>query len=460
MMVSTGPSLGTKNIYPQKIKMKKDARLRADILKLVEQYYLERFAHRPFEPRKDLVHTAGRVFDSDELVKLVDSSLDFFLTASRYADQFETDFSEYFDLPYAYLVNSGSSANLVAITALTSPKLGDRRLRPGDEVITVAASFPTTVAPLVQNLLVPVFVDVNLGDYTAIPDRIEAAVGPRTRMIAMAHTLGVPFDLDTVMRLARSHNLWVIEDNCDALGSRFRGQLTGTFGDISTVSFYPAHHITMGEGGCVLGRDELLGRIIRSIRDWGRDCYCAGGENDTCGKRFSQQFGGLPFGYDHKYVYTHIGYNLKLTDMQAAVGVAQLGKLDGFIAHRKSNYKKLYAMLEPYQDRLILPRATANSDPSWFGFALTVGDNAGFTRGDLTRFLETNRVETRPLFSGNLLRQPAIIDIDHRVVGDLVNTDAIMDRTFFIGVYPGIDDPQLEYIGSVFDRFMRGERVG
>jgi CDP-6-deoxy-D-xylo-4-hexulose-3-dehydrase len=440
--------------------MKKDARLRADILKLVEQYYLERFPERSFDPGRDMVHYAGRVFNADELVNLVDSSLDFFLTASRYADQFETDFSEYFGLPHACLVNSGSSANLVALTALTSPKLGDRRLRPGDEAVTVAASFPTTVAPMVQNRLVPVFVDVNLGDYTAIPDRIEEAVGPRTRLIAMAHTLGVPFDLDTVMRLAKTHNLWVIEDNCDALGSRYRGQLTGTFGDISTVSFYPAHHITMGEGGCVLARDELLGRILCSIRDWGRDCYCAGGENNTCGKRFSQQFGGLPFGYDHKYVYTHIGYNLKITDMQAAVGVAQLGKLDGFIARRKINFQKLYDLLEPYQDRLVLPRATPNSDPSWFGFVLTVRDTAGFTRSDLTLFLEANRIETRPLFSGNLLRQPAYKDIDHRVVGDLANTDVIMDNTFFIGVYPGIDDPRLEYIGSVFDRFMRGERAG
>lgn len=440
--------------------MKRDAQLRADILKLVEEYYRERFAGRSFDPGKDTVHYAGRVFDADELVKLVDSSLDFFLTASRYSDQFEAEFSEFFGLPNAFLVNSGSSANLVALTALTSPKLGDRRLQPGDEVVTVAAGFPTTVAPIVQNKLIPVFVDVNLGDYTAISSRIEEAIGPRTRLIAMAHTLGVPFDLDTVMLLAKAHHLWVVEDNCDALGSRYRGQLTGTFGDIATVSFYPAHHITTGEGGCVLARDDLLGRILRSIRDWGRDCYCAGGENNTCGKRFNQQFGTLPYGYDHKYVYSHIGYNLKLTDMQAAVGVAQLGKLERFIASRKTNFQKLYALLEPYQDRLILPRATSNSDPSWFGFVLTIRNAAGFTRNDLTRFLEANRIETRNLFSGNLLRQPAFQDIDHRVVGDLANTDIIMERTFFIGVYPGIDDPQLEYIGSVFGRFMRGERAG
>lgn len=439
--------------------MSRDVQLRAEILKLVEEYYQERFAGRSFDPARDTVHYAGRVFDADELVKLVDSSLDFFLTASRYSDQFEAEFAEYFGLANAFIVNSGSSANLVALTALTSPKLGDRRLRPGDEVITVAAGFPTTLSPILQNQLTPVFVDVNLGDYTAIPARLEEAIGPKTRAIAMAHTMGVPFDLDTVLRLARKNHLWVVEDNCDALGARYRGQLTGTFGDISAVSFYPAHQMTMGEGGCVLTGDELLGHIARSLRDWGRDCYCAGGESNTCGKRFSQQFGTLPYGYDHKYVYSHIGYNLKVTDMQAAVGVAQLGKLDRFIARRKANFQKLYALLEKHQDRLILPQATLHSDPSWFGFVITVRQDAGFTRNELTRFLEDNRVETRNLFSGNLLRQPAFIGIPHRVVGDLTNTDAITERTFFIGVFPGIDDAQLEYIDSVFERFMGGERV-
>jgi CDP-6-deoxy-D-xylo-4-hexulose-3-dehydrase len=439
--------------------MKRDAQLRAEILKLVESYYQERFAGRTFRPGTDAVHYAGRVFDAQELVNLVDSSLDFFLTASRYSDQFEAEFADFFELSNALIVNSGSSANLVAMTALTSPKLGERRLHPGDEVITVAAGFPTTMAPIVQNRLVPVFVDVNLGDYTAIPARMEEAIGPKTRAIVMAHTMGVPFDLDTVMRLAKEHNLWVLEDNCDALGSRYRGQLTGTFGNLSTVSFYPAHHITMGEGGAVLTGDELLGSIARSIRDWGRDCYCAGGENNTCGKRFSQQFGSLPNGYDHKYVYSHIGYNLKITDMQAAVGVAQLGKLEDFIVRRKANFNKLYTLLKPYQDRLILPQATPNSDPSWFGFVITVREEAGFTRNELTRFIEANRVETRNLFSGNLLRQPAFMEIEHRVVGDLLNTDIITERTFFIGVYPGIDESQLDFLGAVFERFMRGERV-
>ena len=440
--------------------MGREAELRTEILRLVEQYYQERFGRRTFRPGTDSVHYAGRVFDADELVKLVDSSLDFFLTASRYADQFETEFAEFFGLGIALLVNSGSSANLVALTALTSAKLGERRLQPGDEVITVAAAFPTTVAPIIQNRLVPVFVDVNLGDYTAIPSSLEEAVGPKTRAIAMAHTLGVPFDLDTVMRLAQEHHLWVVEDNCDAVGSRYRRRLTGTFGDLSTVSFYPAHHITTGEGGCVVTGNDLLGHIARSIRDWGRDCYCAGGENNTCGKRFAQQFGTLPYGYDHKYVYSHIGYNLKVTDMQAAIGVAQLAKLESFIARRKANFQRLHLMLEPYQDRLILPHCSPEADPSWFGFVLTVRQDAGFTRNELTRFLESSRIETRNLFSGNLLRQPAFMDIEHRVVGELTNTDIIMERTFFIGVYPGIDDRQLDYVGSVFDRFMRGERAG
>jgi CDP-4-dehydro-6-deoxyglucose reductase, E1 len=439
--------------------IKRDAQLRAEISKLVEEYYQEHFAKHKFESGIDTVHYAGRVFDADELVKLIDSSLDFFLTASRYSDQFEADFADFFELSNALIVNSGSSANLVAITSLTSPKLGERRLKPGDEVITVAAGFPTTVAPLVQNQLIPVFVDINLGDYTAVPSRIEEAIGPKTRAIVMAHTMGVPFDLDTVMSLSKKHQLWVVEDNCDALGSRYHGQLTGTFGNIATISFYPAHHITMGEGGAVVTDNDILGHIARSIRDWGRDCYCAGGENNTCGKRFSQQFGTLPFGYDHKYVYTHIGYNLKATDMQAAVGLAQFAKLNSFIERRKTNFKKLLALLEDYQDRLLLPQATPHSDPSWFGFVITVREDAGFTRNDLTRFLEVNHIETRNLFSGNLLRQPAFMNIEHRVVGDLTNTDIIMERTFFIGVYPGIDNEQLDYIGSVFSRFMHGERV-
>lgn len=433
--------------------------IRDQILELVRQYHQEKFTGKSFDPSHDLIHYAGRVFDAEELINLVDSSLDFFLTANRYAEQFESDFAEYFGVSDALLVNSGSSANLVALTTLMSPKLGERRLLPGDEVITVAAGFPSTIAPIVQNQLVPVFVDVNLGDYTAIPEQLEDAISPKTRAIIMAHSMGVPFNLDTVMSLVKEHDLWLIEDNCDALGSRYRGQLTGTFGHLATVSFYPAHHITMGEGGCVITNDETLARVARSIRDWGRDCYCAGGESNTCGKRFSQQFGTLPFGYDHKYIYSHIGYNLKVTDMQAAVGCAQFAKLDGFVAKRKANFQKLRMLLGPHQDRFILPQATEHSDPSWFGYVITVRSDAGFSRNDLTRYLEANRIETRNLFAGNLLRHPAFENIDRRVVGELKNTDMITNNTFFIGVYPGIGNAQLDYIQQVFARFMQGERV-
>jgi CDP-6-deoxy-D-xylo-4-hexulose-3-dehydrase len=433
--------------------------LREQIANLVRQYYREQFSDRPFNVETDLVHFAGRVFDAEEMCNLVDASLDFFLTANRFAERFEAGFADYLGVSNALLVNSGSSANLVALTTLTSPALGDRRLKPGDEVVTVAAAFPTTVAPILQNNLVPVFVDVNLGDYTANPDQLREAVGPRTRAIMMAHTLGVPFDLDVVADLAKRYDLWVIEDNCDALGSRYRDRLTGTFGHLATMSFYPAHHITMGEGGCVVTSDDQLGRIARSFRDWGRDCYCAGGESNTCGTRFSQQFGALPHGFDHKYVYSHVGYNLKLTDMQAAIGCAQLEKLDAFIARRRANFDRLMDVLRPYEDRLLLPRPTAHSKPSWFGFLITVREDAGFTRADLVGFLEANRVETRNLFAGNLLRHPAFQAIPHRIVRDLVNTDTVMNNTFFVGVYPGLDSTRLDHMAAVFDRFMSGDRV-
>jgi CDP-6-deoxy-D-xylo-4-hexulose-3-dehydrase len=432
--------------------------LREQIAGLVRQYYQQQFADRTFTAGTDLVHYAGRVFDADELCNLVDASLDFFLTANRYSDAFEADFAEYLGLSHALLVNSGSSANLLALSALTSPKLDERRLKPGDEVVTVAAGFPTTLSPVLQNNLVPVFVDVNLADYTANVDRVREAVGPKTRAIMMAHTLGLPFDLDAIGEIARSRDLWLIEDNCDALGSRYRGQLTGTFGHLGTVSFYPAHHITMGEGGAVVTNDDRLARVVRSLRDWGRDCYCAGGENNTCGTRFSQQFGSLPVGFDHKYVYSHIGYNLKVTDMQAAIGCAQLSKLDGFIARRRANFDRLLTALRPFEDRFVLPRPIAHSEPAWFGFVLTVRGDAGFSRDEIVKFLEQNRVETRTLFAGNLLRHPAFQNIPHRIVGDLTNTDVITNQTFFVGVYPGLDDARLDYMISVFERFMRGER--
>jgi CDP-6-deoxy-D-xylo-4-hexulose-3-dehydrase len=431
---------------------------REDILELVSKYYHERFEGKEFNPAADLVHYAGRVFNEQELINLVDSSLDFYLTAGRYASQFERKFADYLHLSHALLVNSGSSANLLALTALTSPTLGGKRLKPGDEVITVAAGFPTTIAPILQNQLVPVFVDIRLADYTAIPEQLVEAISPQTRLIFMAHTLGVPFDLDTVTELVNKNDLWLIEDNCDSLGSRFRDRLTGTFGHLSTASFYPAHQITMGEGGCVATNHDPLAKIVASLRDWGRDCYCTGGLSNTCGKRFAQQFGTLPFGYDHKYVYSHVGYNLKLTDMQAAIGCVQLEKLDGFVQKRKENHRRIMGLLSPYQDRLLLPGASEFADPAWFSFVITVRPEAGFTRDEMTRFLESNRIETRPLFSGNLLRHPAFQNIHCRIVGDLKNTDYVMENTFFIGVYPGIDEPQLTWIEEVFARFMRGER--
>jgi CDP-4-dehydro-6-deoxyglucose reductase, E1 len=433
--------------------------IRNEILELVSRYYRERHAPSPFDPARDPVRYAGRVFGEEEMRSLVDSSLDFYLTASRFTEEFEAGFADYLGLSNALFVNSGSSANLVALTALTSPRLGDRRLQPGDEVITVAAGFPSTVAPIVQNGLIPVFVDVRLGDYNADPEGLRAAVSPRTRAIMLAHTLGVPFDVETVMDLVHAHDLWFVEDNCDALGARHRDRLTGTFGHLATSSFYPAHHITTGEGGMVVTNDERLARIAQSIRDWGRDCYCAGGENNTCGKRFSQQFGSLPYGYDHKYVYSHLGYNLKATDMQAAIGCAQLPRLPQFTAARKHNHARLLDALRPFEDRLILPVAPPHTDPSWFAFVVTVRPEAGFTRADLTAFLEANRIETRGLFSGNLLRHPAFETIERRVVGDLANTDIVMNDTFFVGVYPGIDDTRMDYVIDTFGRFMAGERA-
>ncbi len=434
-------------------KKKKLDDLRKNILEQVKEFAALQTEKELFVPGETPVRYAGRVYEAVEMVNLVDSSLDFWLTASRYAEEFENDLAEYFDVSDTILVNSGSSANLVALSTLTSPKLGDKRLKPGDEVITVAAGFPATVNPILQNQLIPVFVDVEIGDYNAIPEKIEEAISPKTRAIMLAHTMGNPFCLDTVMELVEKHNLWLIEDNCDALGSEYDGKLTGTFGHLATCSFYPAHHITMGEGGAVITEDEDLARIARSFRDWGRDCYCTGGESNTCGKRFSQQFGTLPHGYDHKYVYSHIGYNLKVTEMQAAIGCAQLEKLPDFIAKRKENFDKIMEFLKPYEDKLILPKATPKSDPSWFDFLITVRDDAGFSRNELTGFLEENLIETRNLFCGNLLRQPAYQDIPHKVVGNLSNTDKIMNQTFFIGVYPGINDEQLKYISDKFKEF-------
>jgi len=431
------------------------AALRSQVLESVARYHASAFPERSFVPGETPVPCAGRAFDADDLVTLVDSALDFWLTSGRHAVQFEHEFARFVGVRHAVLCNSGSSANLLALAALTSPKLGTRRLRPGDEVITVAAAFPTTVFPLIQYGLVPVFVDVELGTYNPTVDRIEEAITPRTRAIVLAHTLGNPFDLDGVVRLARARDLWLIEDNCDALGSTWRGRPTGAFGDLATVSFYPAHHITMGEGGCVLTDQPLLKTIVESFRDWGRDCWCDTGCDNTCGKRFEWQLGGLPAGYDHKYVYTHAGYNLKLTDMQAAVGVAQLRKLPAFIEARKCNWTRLRQALGDLEDYFILPRAIEHADPSWFGFAVTLRQGAPFSRASLVAFLENRRVSTRLLFAGNLTRQPVFQGLNYRISCGLTNTDLIMRDTFWVGVYSGLTEPMIDYVAQAFRSFAR-----
>lgn len=431
------------------------ATLRAQILALVEQYHAA-CAEPSFTPGESQVPVSGRVIDESDLVALVDASLDGWLTTGRFASRFAADFARFLGRRWALLCNSGSSANLLAISALTSPLLGERRLREGDEVITVAAAFPTTVNPIVQHRLIPVFVDIELGTYNVDARQLEDAVGPRTRAIILAHTLGNPFDLDAVRAVAARHDLWLVEDNCDALGSRYRGELTGTFGDLATHSFYPAHHITTGEGGAVVTDRPILKRIVESFRDWGRDCWCEPGCSDTCGKRFDWQLGTLPCGYDHKYTYAHLGYNLKLTDMQAAVGVSQLSKLPGFIEQRRRNWTLLHQGLQQFEDVLLLPQATPASDPSWFGFPISVRPEAPFSRDELTRFLESRRIGTRLLFGGNLLRQPAYQDIPRRVVGGLERTDYVMERTFWIGVYPGLSTAALEYVVDSVRAFVTG----
>lgn len=429
--------------------------LKRQILGLVAQYHQSANAPQKFVPGESRVPVSGRVFDAADMMSLVDSSLDFWLTTGRFADQFEKEFSQLLGVPHALLCNSGSSANLLAVTALTSKLLGDRRLKPGDEVITVAAGFPTTLNPIIQNGCVPVFVDVDLRTHNIDASRLEAALSPKTRAVILAHTLGNPFDLDAVVAFCRKHELWLVEDNCDALGSTYRGQMTSTFGDIATFSFYPAHHITMGEGGCVVTRIPRLKRAVESFRDWGRDCWCAPGKDNTCNKRFGWQLGQLPAGYDHKYIYSHIGYNLKLTDMQAAVGVTQLKKLPAFVAARKHNWRRLHAGLAPFSEWLMLPEATPQSDPSWFGFVLTVHAGAPFTRNQLVQMLENNKVATRLVFAGNLLRQPAYADIAHRVAGPLTNTDLTMNHSFWVGVYPGLTDEMIDYMLEVFARFFK-----
>jgi CDP-4-dehydro-6-deoxyglucose reductase, E1 len=420
--------------------------LRDEIRRLVSAYHAATFITPPFVPGETLIPVSGKVFDAEEICFLVDSALDFWLTEGRFADEFSRQFARFMGVRSASLVNSGSSANLCAISALTSPSLGDRRLQPGDEVITVAAGFPTTVNPIVQNQLVPVFVDIRLDTLNVDVSQLEAARSSRTKAVVLAHTLGNPFDLGAVKSFTDKYGYWLVEDCCDAVGSTYAGQQVGSFGDVATVSFYPAHHITMGEGGCVLSTKPAISRLVESFRDWGRDCWCAPGRDNTCGKRFDWCLGTLPQGYDHKYTYSHVGYNLKLTDMQAAVGLAQLSKLSGFIEKRRKNFLRLREGLHELRDVFILPQATPLSDPSWFGFPLMVRPESGIKREAITGRLESRKIATRLLFAGNLLRQPAYENVRVRRVDDLPNSDFAMNNAFWIGVFPGITDAMIDFM--------------
>ncbi|MBO0913753.1 lipopolysaccharide biosynthesis protein RfbH [Streptomyces laculatispora] len=423
------------------------------VLDEVRKYHQDDQGDGVFVPGVTEIWPSGAVLDEEDRTALVEAALEMRIAAGRSCRKFESSFARRMKRRKAHLTNSGSSANLLATTALTSHLLEDSRLRPGDEVITVAAGFPTTVNPILQNGLIPVFVDVELGTYNTTADRVAQAIGPKTRAIIIAHALGNPFEVAEIAQLAHDHNLFLIEDNCDAVGSTYNGQLTGTFGDLTTVSFYPAHHLTMGEGGCVLTADLALARIVESLRDWGRDCWCEPGESDKCLKRFKYQMGTLPEGYDHKYIFSHVGYNLKATDLQAALGLTQLTKLDDFVEARKRNWRRLREGLEGVP-HLLLPRATPGSDPSWFGFVLTVSPDAPFKRAELVDFLEGRKIGTRRLFAGNLTRHPAYIDQPHRVVGNLDNSDVITAQTFWVGVYPGLTDEMIDYVVSSVKEFV------
>jgi CDP-6-deoxy-D-xylo-4-hexulose-3-dehydrase len=427
------------------------AELRSQILDLVRDYHDAAFGDEDFRPGETPVRFAGRVFDDREIVNLVDSSLEFWLTTGPWAAKFEKRFAKLFGLRHALLVNSGSSANLVALSCLTSNKLPEaKRLKRGDEVITCATGFPTTVNPIIQNGLVPVFVDVDVPTYNLDVTMLEEAMSPKVKAVMVAHTLGNPFDLDAITAFCEKYDLWLIEDCCDALGSTYRGKPVGSFGNLASVSFYPAHHITMGEGGCVLTNKGTLKLYAESFRDWGRDCWCEPGKEDTCGKRFDHQLGELPRGYDHKYIYSDVGYNLKMTDMQAAVGLAQLDKLDEFTAARKANFRRLYEGLEDLQKHLILPEATPQSDPSWFGFPVALREGAPVDRDHILRFFNDRQIATRLLFAGNLVRQPAYLHEEHRRIGDLKNADFVMDKVFWVGVYPGLTEAMVDYMIETF----------
>ena len=429
---------------------------RNEILELVRAFANKKLAAQQFVPNESNVPVSGKVLDADDYVALVDSSLDGWLTAGRFTEQFERELAKFVGARSSIFVNSGSSANLIALSGLTSPKLGERALKPGDEVLTVAMGFPTTVNPIIQNNLKPVVVDVELGTYDAKADMLAEAISPKTKAIMMAHTLGNPFDLDLVQKLCKENNLWLIEDSCDALGSTYRGQRTGSFGDTATVSFYPAHHITTGEGGAVFVKSPLVRKQVESFRDWGRDCYCVTGHDDTCQKRFGWKLGDLPEGYDHKYTYSHIGYNLKATDMQAALGLTQLSKAEKYIEARKVNFNYIYSQLKDVEG-LILPQATPNSDPSWFGFPITLDPSHPVNREELLRYLDSKKIGTRLMFAGNILKQPAYRNTEFRVVGDLTNTDIVMTRTFWIGVYPGLTNQMLDYATDAIKGFLKGK---
>lgn len=430
---------------------------RSNILELVRAYAEKKLSPITFIPGETAIPPSGKVLGPEELVNLVDASLDAWLTTGRFNEGFETKLAAYLGIPHVLTCNSGSSANLLALTALTSPLLGDRALKPGDEVITAAAGFPTTVNPILQNGLIPVFVDSDIPTYNPLPETIEAAISDKTRAIMIAHTLGNPFAAAEIRAIADRHNLWLIEDCCDALGSTYNNRKVGTFGHLGTLSFYPAHHITMGEGGAVFTADPLLKRIVESFRDWGRDCWCNPGCDNTCGKRYDWQLGDLPAGYDHKYVYSHLGYNLKITDMQSAVGLAQIERIDNFVATRKRNFANLLNRLSDLQDFLVVPEATPGSDPSWFGFPLTVRDEAPFDRVTLLRYLDQHKIGTRLLFAGNLTRQPYMAGRNYRVSGKLNNADRIMKNTFWIGIWPGLGNVEQDYVAQRLNEFCKPE---